>query len=294
MSWFKKLLPKISTTDKKGVPEGVWSKCPACGAVIYQAELERNIKVCPKCGHHLRLTGRERLDLFVDPVGVEELATEVVAIDRLKFKDTRKYRERLSAAQKSTKEKEALVTYAAQLYGIPIIAVAFDFTFIGGSMSAAVGERFVVAVETAYERSLPLICFSASGGARMQEGLFSLFQMAKTSAALARYQALGKPYVSVLCDPTMGGVSASFAMLGDLIIAEPKALIGFSGPRVIEQTIRETLPEGFQRSEFLLAHGAIDMIMDRREMRSGIAEILAKLQGMHKSQVPSDFSVTEE
>lgn len=279
MSWFKKLLPTVSTSTKKGVPEGIWSKCPSCGAVLYREELDRNLEVCPKCNHHIRLSGRRRLRQFFDKNTGEEIAESVDAVDRLKFRDSKKYKDRLSSAQKSTDEKEALVAAKGNLLGLPVVAVAFDFNFIGGSMSSAVGERFVIAAHAAMAEKLPFVVFATSGGARMQEGLFSLFQMAKTSAALARLSEQGVPFISVLLDPTMGGVSASLATLGDVIIAEPKALIGFSGPRVIEQTIRQTLPEGFQRSEFLLEHGAIDMIVDRRELRPTIASLLAKLTG---------------
>lgn len=279
MSWFKKLLPKVSTPKKKGVPEGVWSKCPACTATLYRAELERNLHVCPKCSFHMRLVGRARLNEFLDKDGREELAENVEPVDRLKFRDSKKYKDRISAAQKKTGEQEALIVMRGSVHGLPLVAASFDFNFIGGSMSAGVGERFLRGVEVAIANKVPFVCFSTSGGARMQEGLFSLFQMAKTSAALARLSQHRLPFISILTDPTMGGVSASLATLGDIIIAEPKALIGFSGPRVIQQTIRETLPEGFQRSEFLLEHGAIDMIMDRRDMRDRIADILAKLLG---------------
>lgn len=277
MTWFKKLLPKIKTSQKKGVKEGIWSKCDACSAVLYAAELERNLNVCPKCNHHMYLTARDRLQTFFDKGDQEELGTSIQPIDRLKFRDSKKYRDRISGAQKGTGEQEALVAMKGKLFGLPLVTCAFEFHFIGGSMSAGVGERFVIAAQKAMDDHIPLVCFSASGGARMQEGLFSLFQMAKTSAALARLAKERIPFISVLTDPTMGGVSASFAMLGDVIIAEPKALIGFSGPRVIEQTIRQTLPEGFQRSEFLLEHGAIDAVVDRRELRKVIASILTKL-----------------
>jgi len=277
MSWYKKLLPKISTLKKKGVPEGVWTKCPQCTAILYSRELKRNLYVCTKCNHHFRLTARQRLELFLDKGKHVELGESIEAVDRLKFRDSKKYKDRISAAQKATGEKEALIVLKGFLYQMPVVAICFEFKFIGGSMSSGVGKRFVIAANTALEEKIPLICFSASGGARMQEGLFSLFQMAKTSAVLARLSKAGIPFISVLTDPTMGGVSASLATLGDLIIAEPKALIGFSGPRVIEQTIRQTLPEGFQRSEFLLEHGAIDMIVDRRRMRDTVAELIAKL-----------------
>lgn len=283
MSWITKLLPsKIrhessEKKEKEGVPEGIWSKCSKCGAVLYKAELERNLDVCPKCNHHNRIHGRNRLDIFLDPDNREELAKDVLPIDHLKFKDSKRYKDRLVTAQKMTGEKEALIVIKGSVHGINIVSCAFDFDFIGGSMSSAVGERFVQAVDAAIASSLPLVCFTASGGARMQEGLLSLMQMAKTSAALAKLSQEGLPYVVVLTDPTMAGVAASLAMLGDVHIAEPDALIGFTGPRVIEQTIKETLPEGFQSSEFQLEHGAIDMIIDRRLLRSRIASLLAKL-----------------
>lgn len=285
MSWFKKLLPKVSTKKKKGVPEGVWTKCPSCAAVLYSVELRRSLDVCPKCSYHLRINARTRLDLFLDEEGREELASDIEPIDRLKFRDSKKYKDRIIAAQKLTDETEALIVMKGQVRKLPVVVAAFEFNFIGGSMSVGVGERFVIAAETALKEKLPLVCFSMSGGARMQEGLFSLFQMAKTASALARLSKAGVPFISVLLDPTMGGVSASLATLGDVIIAEPKALIGFSGPRVIEQTIRQTLPEGFQRSEFLLEHGAIDEIVDRREMRNVIAELIAKFT--HVKAVPA-------
>ncbi len=277
MSWFKKLLPKVSTEKKKGVPEGIWSKCPECTAVLYRAELERNLDVCPKCNYHIRINARKRIDQFLDEDHREELARNISPVDRLKFRDSKKYKDRLSAAQKESGEKEALLVFKGTVYGMPLITIAFDFSFIGGSMGVAVGERFVAGVNAAIHDKVPVICFSTSGGARMQEGLFSLFQMAKTSSALAHLSQENLPYISVLTDPTMGGVSASLATLGDIIIAEPKALIGFSGPRVIEQTIRQTLPEGFQRSEFLLEHGAIDMVVDRRELKQKIASLVAQL-----------------
>ena len=277
MSWFGKILPKISTVAKKGVPEGVWSKCPSCQAILYTAELEKNVSVCPKCNYHLRISARQRIDYFLDKEGRQELANGVEAKDRLRFRDSKKYKDRLTAAIKETGETEALIVMRGTLEKLPVVVAAFEFNFIGGSMSAAVGERFVIAAELAIQQKMPFICFSTSGGARMQEGLFSLLQMSKTSAALARLARAKQPFISVLIDPTMGGVSASLAMLGDLIIAEPNALIGFSGPRVIEQTIRQKLPEGFQRSEFLLEHGAIDMIVDRRELTSKIASLLRKL-----------------
>jgi len=277
MSWFKRLLPKVSTSTKKGVPDGLWLQCSSCSATLYRAEAERNMMVCTKCDHHMRLSARQRLDYFLDENDRQELATSVGPVDRLKFKDSKKYKERLNQAQKKTSEEEALVVMAGTLQGEPVVAAAFEFSFIGGSMSAAVGERFAVAGEYALRNGCPLVCFSTSGGARMQESLFSLFQMGKTAAVLSRLAKARIPFISVLTDPTMGGVSASFATLGDIIIAEPKALIGFSGPRVIEQTIRQTLPEGFQRSEFLLEHGAIDMIVPRSELKSRIANILSML-----------------
>lgn len=280
MSWFKKLLPsriRTGTSSKKGVPEGVWSKCDNCNSVLYRSELERNLEVCPKCDYHIRIGARTRLGYFLDPGTAVEIGAEVGPEDRLKFKDLKKYKDRLSAAQKETNEKEALIAMRGELHGMPLSAVAFEYGFIGGSMGAAVGERFVRAANTSIERRIPMVCFSASGGARMQEALISLMQMAKVSAVLAKLSEQGIPYISVLTDPTMGGVSASLAMLGDVIIAEPNALIGFAGPRVIEQTVREKLPEGFQRSEFLLKQGAIDMILHRSDMRDGIARLLAKL-----------------
>jgi len=281
MTWFEKLLPTRirtdATTNKRTVPEGLWNKCEVCNAVLYRAELERNLDVCPKCSHHMRIGARQRLNSFLDPEPRHEIGANLEPVDVLKFKDSRKYRERLTQSQKKTGEKDALVVIQGQVKGVALVAAAFEFGFMGGSMGSVVGERFVRAVDTCLDQEIPLVCFSASGGARMQEALLSLMQMAKTSAALARLSKRGIPYVSVLTDPTMGGVSASLAMLGDVHIAEPKALIGFAGPRVIEQTVRETLPEGFQRSEFLLEHGAIDMIVDRRDMRDKIANLLATL-----------------
>ena len=282
MNWFSKLMPsKIRTVggNKRTVPEGLWIKCDGCGVVLYRSELERNLDVCPKCSHHIRIGGRRRLEIFLDEESRKEIASGLEPVDVLKFKDSKKYRDRLNTAQKVTGEKDALVAMQGELEGLPVVAVAFEFKFMGGSMGAVVGERFVRAAELSLKEKRPLICFSASGGARMQEALFSLMQMAKTSAALGRLADAGIPYISVLTDPTMGGVSASFAMLGDINIAEPKALIGFAGPRVIEQTVRETLPEGFQRSEFLLEHGAIDMIVDRREMRAKISNLLKIMMG---------------
>ncbi len=285
MSWFEKLLPTRIRTEggaKRTVPEGLWSKCDVCNAVLYRAELERNLEVCPKCSHHMRINARRRLEGFLDTEKREEIANDIEPVDILKFKDSKKYKDRLIQAQKNTGEKDALIVMRGQVKGVPLVACAFEFAFMGGSMGAVVGERFVRAVNLCLEHNLPLVCFSASGGARMQEALFSLMQMAKTSAALARLAHARLPFISVLTDPTMGGVSASFAMLGDVHIGEPNALIGFAGPRVIEQTVRETLPEGFQRSEFLLEHGAIDMIVDRRDMRDRIANILTIL--MHRSR----------
>ncbi len=282
MSWFRKLVPsKIRTVggSKRNVPEGLWIKCDKCSAVLYRSELDRNFDVCPKCSHHIRIGARRRLELFLDADSQQEIGAGLEPVDMLKFKDSKKYRDRLNTAQKATGEKDALVVMRGTLAGVPLVAAAFDFSFMGGSMGSVVGERFVRGINACLEEKVPLICFSASGGARMQEALFSLMQMAKTSAALTRLSAAGQPYISVLTDPTMGGVSASFAMLGDINIAEPRALIGFAGPRVIEQTVRETLPEGFQRSEFLLDHGAIDMIVDRREMREKVASLLAMLTG---------------
>jgi acetyl-CoA carboxylase carboxyl transferase subunit beta len=280
MSWFEKLLPpKIKTEGfgKKAVPEGLWTKCPACNAVLYRAELERNLDVCPKCSHHLRIGARQRLDKFLDREPRAEIGESLSPVDALKFKDSRRYKDRLLDAQKNTGEQDALVMIEGQLKGMPLVAGAFEFKFMGGSMGSVVGERFVRGVNLCLKKRVPLVCFSASGGARMQEALFSLMQMAKTSAALRALSDAGIPFVSVLTDPTMGGVSASLAMLGDVNIAEPNALIGFAGPRVIEQTVRETLPEGFQRSEFLLEHGAIDMIVDRRDLRDRIHGLLSML-----------------
>jgi acetyl-CoA carboxylase carboxyl transferase subunit beta len=280
MSWFEKLMPRRIRTEggaKKAVPEGLWTKCPGCGAILYRAEMERNLDVCPKCGFHNRVDARRRLDLFLDPEPREEIGANLEPVDPLKFKDSKRYKDRLSAAQKETDEKDALVVQRGQLKGMGVVAAAFEFGFMGGSMGSVVGERFVRGVNAAIEHNSPMVCFSASGGARMQESLFSLMQMAKTSAALGRLGKRGVPFVSVLTDPTMGGVSASLAMLGDVNIGEPGALIGFAGPRVIEQTVREKLPEGFQRSEFLLEHGAIDMIVDRRDLRDRLANLLSIL-----------------
>jgi acetyl-CoA carboxylase carboxyl transferase subunit beta len=290
VTWFEKIIPSRIKTERRSrsVPEGLWIKCPACDAVLYRAELERNMQVCPKCAHHMRITGRERLVRFLDEGSPQEIAIEVEPEDPLRFRDTKKYRDRLTAAQKHTGEKDALVVMVGTVNGLGLVACAFEFRFLGGSMGSVVGERFVRAAEYCLENRLPLVCFSASGGARMQEGLLSLMQMSKTSAALARLAEQRLPFVSVLTDPTTGGVSASLAMLGDLNIAEPRALIGFAGPRVIEQTVRETLPEGFQRSEFLLEHGAIDMILDRRDLRDRISRVLAMLMGRPPLEAPAE------
>ena len=276
MTWFEKIIPSRIKTERRtrSVPEGLWMKCAACDAVLYRAELERNLHVCPKCGHHMRVGARERLEHFLDPQSGVELAGGIEPEDPLKFRDQKKYRDRLLQAQKSTEEKDALIVMSGTLHGIGVVACAFEFEFMAGSMGSVVGERFVRAVEHCLEHRKGLVCFSASGGARMQEALLSLLQMAKTSAALAKLAAANLPYVSVMTDPTTGGVSASLAMLGDVNIGEPKALIGFAGQRVIQQTVRETLPEGFQRSEFLLDHGALDMIVDRRDMRDRIGGLL--------------------
>ncbi|OGT38823.1 MAG: acetyl-CoA carboxylase subunit beta [Gammaproteobacteria bacterium RIFCSPHIGHO2_12_FULL_38_14] len=280
MSWFKKLLPsriRTAASAKKGVPEGLWSRCDNCHSVLYKSELERNLEVCPKCDYHIRLSARKRLGYFLDPETGIEIGASVLPQDRLKFRDLKKYKDRLNTAQKDTGEKEALIAMQGQICSLSVVVAAFEYGFIGGSMGAVVGERFVRAINLSIDQHIPFICFSASGGARMQEALISLMQMAKVSAALAKLSEQGIPYISILTDPTMGGVSASLAMLGDIIIAEPNALIGFAGPRVIEQTVREKLPEGFQRSEFLLKHGAIDMIVHRNEMKMVTARLLAKL-----------------
>ena len=278
MSWFDKLMPSRIKTEqrKRSVPEGLWVKCTGCSAQLYRAELKRNLLVCPKCEHHMRIGARDRLEMFLDPDSGHEIAGNLEPQDPLKFRDSKRYRDRLVQAQKDTGERDALVVMAGTLKAIPLVAAAFEFKFMAGSMGSVVGERFCRAVEYCLEHKRPLICFSASGGARMQEALFSLFQMAKTSAALAELDEAGLPYISVLTDPTTGGVSASLALLGDINIAEPKALIGFAGPRVIEQTVGETLPEGFQSAEFLLEKGALDMIVDRRHAREQMAAILAK------------------
>jgi acetyl-CoA carboxylase carboxyl transferase subunit beta len=280
VSWFEKLIPsriKTEASNKRTVPEGLWAKCPGCSAVLYRAELERNLEVCPRCGYHNRMSARQRLETFLDEQNREEIGAALESTDPLKFKDLKKYKDRLVQAQKQTNEKEALIVIRGQLKQIPCVAAAFEFKFMGGSMGSVVGERFVRGVEAALDIGGGLVCFSATGGARMQESLFSLLQMAKTSAALGRLREQRLPFISVMTDPTMGGVSASLAMLGDINIAEPHALIGFAGPRVIAQTVREKLPEGFQRSEFLLEHGALDQICDRRELRERIARLLSML-----------------
>jgi acetyl-CoA carboxylase carboxyl transferase subunit beta len=282
MSWFEKLLPpKMQPTDpseRRTVPEGLWIKCPSCETVLYKTDLEQNVNVCPKCAHHHRIGARERLDAFLDDEGRYEIGQEVLPVDPLKFRDSKKYPERLKGALEATGETDALVVVGGSVMSVPLVAACFEFDFMGGSMGSVVGERFVRGVETAIEQKVPFVSFAATGGARMQEGLLSLLQMAKTNAALTHLSKARLPFVSVLTDPTMGGVSASFAFVGDIVIAEPKALIGFAGPRVIENTVREKLPEGFQRSEFLLGKGAIDMIVDRRELRATIARAVAMLQ----------------
>jgi len=299
MNWFDKLIPKINTGSalgKRGVPEGLWNKCAACQAVLYAVELQHGLQVCPKCNHHMRIGARERLLAFLDPDSAKWLGEGVAPVDMLKFRDRKRYRDRLSEAKKASAASEALIAAGGSLHGAPVVAAAFEFKFMGGSMGSVVGERFARAAEVAAGRRAPLVCFAASGGARMQEALFSLLQMAKTTAAIARLRAAGVPYISVLTDPTMGGVSASLAMLGDIIIAEPNALVGFAGPRVIEQTVRETLPDGFQRAEFLLQHGGVDMIVDRRELRDTIAALLAMLgfSGVEAHAADADASGVAE
>jgi acetyl-CoA carboxylase carboxyl transferase subunit beta len=282
MSWLKKLLLskiRTETAQKKGVPEGLWVKCEACGDVLYRAELSRNLSVCLKCGHHHRLSARERLAQFLDGNDYIEIAANLEPVDRLKFRDSKKYKDRITTAQKATGELEALIVVQGVLKTLPVVVGAFEFKFMGGSMGASIGEKFVQGVNMALSVRCPFICFTASGGARMQEGLFSLMQMAKTSAALAKFAQEKLPFIVILTDPTMGGVSASFASLGDIIIAEPNALIGFAGPRVIEQTVRQKLPDGFQRSEFLLEHGHIDMILERKQLRDEVGELALKLMG---------------
>jgi len=283
MSWLKKILPpKINRmgANKKTVPEGLWSKCPKCDSVLYRTDLEANAEVCPKCEYHNRISARDRLHLLLDEKGRKEIGAEVQPIDPLKFKDSKKYADRLKSSQSEVGETDALIVMQGSVNSVPVVAAAFEFKFMGGSMGSVVGERFVRGVEAAIKSKSAFICISASGGVRMQEGLFSLMQMAKTSAALTKLSQAGLPYISVLTDPTMGGVSASFAMLGDVIVAEPQALIGFAGPRVIEQTVRETLPDGFQRAEFLVEHGAVDLIIDRRQMREKLSALIANLMKM--------------
>lgn len=287
-NWLEKIVPSLARNDDKkrnSIPEGLWEKCPKCESVLYKPELDKTLHVCPKCDHHLRIGARQRLNFFLDEGSMKEIAADIEPIDRLKFKDSKKYKDRLTAAQRDTGEKDALVAMKGTLEGNPVTAVAFEFRFMGGSMGTVVGERFVRAAEVSLAECIPLICFSASGGARMQEALFSLFQMARTSAVLEEMRIKGIPFISVLTDPVYGGVSASLAMLGDLNVAEPRALVGFAGPRVIEQTVREKLPEGFQRSEFLLEHGQVDMIIERGEMRSRLAKMLRQMQGQPAQQL---------
>jgi acetyl-CoA carboxylase carboxyl transferase subunit beta len=281
-NWLEKILPAVRRSEenrRSNIPEGLWRKCPRCDSALYRPELERNLDVCPKCEHHMRIGARKRLKLFLDEGPSSEIGADLAPVDRLKFRDSKKYKDRLVAAQKDTQERDALVAMKGKLHGLPLVACAFEFRFMGGSMGSVVGERFVRAVNVCLEQDLPLVCFAASGGARMQEALFSLMQMAKTSAALARLREAGLPFISVLTDPVYGGVSASLAMLGDVNVAEPNALIGFAGPRVIEQTVRQKLPEGFQRSEFLLEHGAIDMIVARQHLRATLHRLLANMTG---------------
>jgi len=290
MSWFQKLMPSRIRTEggsKRNVPEGLWTKCKSCDAVLYRPELERNLQVCPKCNHHMPVTARARLDQFFDPGERREIAAELEPVDPLKFKDSQKYRDRINAAQKKTGERDALIAMVGKLKGQELVACAFEFRFMGGSMGSVVGEKFTRAAQESLRLRAPLVCFSATGGARMQEGLLSLMQMAKTSAILARVAEEGIPYISVLTHPTTGGVSASLGMLGDINIAEPAALIGFAGPRVIEQTVREKLPEGFQRSEFLLQKGAVDMIVDRRALRDEVSALLGLLTSGNQPRVVS-------
>lgn len=281
-NWLEKILPAVRRPEenrRSNIPEGLWRKCPRCDSALYRPELERNLDVCPKCDHHMRVGARKRLKLFLDEGPMSEIGADLAPVDRLKFKDSKKYKDRLVGAQKETQERDALVAMKGKLHGLPLVACAFEFRFMGGSMGSVVGERFVRGVNVCLEQDLPLVCFAASGGARMQEALFSLMQMAKTSAALARLREAGLPFISVLTDPVYGGVSASLAMLGDINVAEPNALIGFAGPRVIEQTVRQKLPEGFQRSEFLLEHGALDMIVERQHMRATLHRLLANMTG---------------
>jgi len=298
MNWLDRLIPGKSSTTKghrHSIPEGLWTKCNACDAVLYRSELERNLEVCPKCDHHMRISARKRIDALLTAGTSKEIGEDIRPIDHLKFKDSKRYKDRLTAAQKSTNEKDALVVKYGEMNGQSVVIAAFEFAFMGGSMASVVGEKFVLGVNRAIEDGIPLICFSTSGGARMQEALFSLMQMAKTSAALAKLSKKGIPFISILTDPTMGGVSASLAMLGDINIAEPKALIGFAGPRVIEQTVREKLPDGFQRSEFLLEHGAIDMIVSRLDMKDKLTSLLGKL--IHQPEIvvtPEDITSPEK
>ncbi len=287
MSWLNNIPQKIKrvvgSAQKRNVPEGLWNKCDACQTVLYRTDLDTNLEVCPQCGHHHRLSARNRLNLLLDEAPRIEIGAEVTPVDPLKFKDSKSYAERMKATQREVKEKDALLVMRGTIESVPVVVAVFEFKFMGGSMGSVVGERFVRGVQQAIEHHCAFVCISASGGARMQEGLLSLMQMAKTSAALTKLSEAGLPFISVLTDPTMGGVSASFAMLGDIILAEPNALIGFAGPRVIEQTVRETLPEGFQRAEFLLTHGAIDMIVDRREMRAKLCQLIASLLNLPKA-----------
>lgn len=294
-SWLDKIKPSSIRSDSKtrgSIPEGVWKKCPKCGSALYRPELEKNNEVCPKCSHHLRVDARRRIDLFLDKEGRVELNAGLEPQDRLKFRDTKKYKDRLQSNQKQTGEKDALLTFKGEVEGVPVVVAAFEFSFLGGSMGAVVGEKFVRAVKLCLDERKPLVCFSASGGARMQEALISLMQMSKTAAALEKLKAEGLPFISVMTDPVFGGVSASLAMLGDINMAEPNALVGFAGPRVIEQTVRQKLPEGFQRSEFLLEHGALDMIVDRNDMRETISSLLAML--MYAQNKPEPEAVLEE
>ncbi len=288
MSWINKILPSGVRNDegekRSNVPEGLWKKCVKCDAVLYRPDVERNDDVCPKCDHHMRIGARRRIDIFLDPEGRQEILTDIEPVDRLKFKDKKRYRDRLSAAQRATGEKDALIAFTGELQGLPLVVTAFEFDFHGGSMGYAVGEKFTRAAQLALEQRIPLVCFAASGGARMQEALISLMQMAKTSAVIERMRLAGVPYISVMTDPIYGGVSASLALLGDINVAEPEARAGFAGPNIIEQTIRQKLPKGFQRSEFLLEHGAIDMIVHRTEMRATLSRLLSKFT--HKALIP--------
>ncbi len=297
MSWFQKLMPSRIRTEggnKRNVPEGLWSKCPSCAAVLYRPELGRNLQVCPKCGHHMPIGARARIDLFLDPEDQREIASSLESVDPLRFRDTKKYRDRITSAQKLTGEKDAMIAMSGKLKGLDVVVCAFDFSFMGGSMGSVVGEKFARAAQECLRRRIPMVCFAASGGARMQEGLLSLMQMAKTSAVLGKMAEAGIPYISVFTHPTTGGVSASLGMLGDINLAEPGALIGFTGPRVLAQTVREKLPEGFQRSEFLLQKGAIDDILDRRELRDRIASILGLLSSGQRPREVAGVVISEE